>query len=53
MVEFLNAPLLVLHFFLLYINGLPDTVVCSAVYSKYDQECGLWQQLELASEVDL
>ena len=44
--------------FLLYINGLPDNVICNIViyaddttlYSKCDQVSDLWQQLELASE---
>ena len=56
--EFLKAPFLVLHF-LLYINDLPDDVICDiAIYaddttlcSKCDQVSGLWQQLELASEL--
>ena len=45
--------------FLLYINDLPDDVICdiaiyaddSALYSKCDQASDLWQQLELASEL--
>ena len=45
--------------FLLYINDFPDDVVCNIViyadnttlYSKYDQASDLWQQLELASEL--
>ena len=45
--------------FLLYINDLPD-VICNidiyaddtTVYSKGDQTSDLWQQLELASEVE-
>ena len=44
--------------FLLYINDLPDDVICDiAIYaddttfcSKCDQSSDLWQQLELASE---
>ena len=44
--------------FLLYINDLPDDVICDIViyaddttlYSKCDQASDLWQQLELASE---
>ena len=45
-------------FFLLYINDLPDDVICSiAIYaddtSKCDQAFDLWQQLELASELEL
>ena len=46
--------------FLLYINDLPDDVICNiAIYaddttlhSKCDQASDLWQQLELASEVE-
>ena len=44
--------------FLLYINDLPDDVVCNiaiyaddtTLYSNCDQASDLWQQLELASE---
>ena len=46
--------------FLLYINDLPDDVICNiaiyaddtTVYSKCDQVSYLWQQLELASELE-
>ena len=46
--------------FLLYINNLPDDVICNiAIYaddstlcSKCDQASDLWQQLELASELE-
>ena len=46
--------------FLLYINDLPDDVICdiavyadhTTLYSKYDQASDLWQQLELASELE-
>ena len=46
--------------FLLYINDLPDDVICNiaiyaddtTLYSKCDQESDLWQQLELASELE-
>ena len=46
--------------FLLYINDLPDNVICdiaiyaddTALCSKCDQACDLWQQLELASELE-
>ena len=46
--------------FLLYISELPDDVVCNiatyadvtALYSKCDQAFDLWQQLELASELE-
>ena len=45
--------------FLLYINDLPDDVICkiaiyaddTTIYSKFDQVSDLWQQLELASEL--
>ena len=47
-------------FFLLYINDLPDDVICNiaiyagdiTLYSKCDQASNLWQQLELASELE-
>ena len=46
--------------FLLYINDLPDDVICNnaisaddtSFYSKCDQASDLWQQLELASELE-
>ena len=46
--------------FLLYINGIPDDVICNIAiypddttfYSKCDQASDLWQQLELASELE-
>ena len=46
--------------FLLYINDLPDDVMCNiaicaddnTLYSKCDQASDLWQQLELASELE-
>ena len=46
--------------FLLYINDLPDDVVCNidiyaddtTLYSKCDQASDLWQLLELASELE-
>ena len=46
--------------FLLYINDLPDDVICNiaiyaddtTLYSKFDQASNLWQQLELASELE-
>ena len=46
--------------FLLYINNLPDDVICDIViyaddttlYSKCGQASDLWQQLELASEFE-
>ena len=44
---------------LLYINDLPDDVICNIAiyadditfYSKFSQASGLWKQLELASEL--
>ena len=46
--------------FLLYINDLPDDVICNigiyaddnTLYSECDQASDLWQQLKLASEVE-
>ena len=46
--------------FLLYINDLPDDVICNidiyaddtTPYSKFDQASDLWQLLELASELE-
>ena len=45
--------------FLLYINDLPDYVICNiaiyadtTLYSNCDQASDLWQQLELASELE-
>ena len=46
--------------FLLYINDLSDNVICNiaiyaddtTLYSKCDQSSDLWQQLELASELE-
>ena len=46
--------------FLLFINDLLDDVICNiaicaddtTLYSKYDQASDLWQQLELASELE-
>ena len=60
MLEFLKAPFLFLTLFLLYLNDLPDDVICNiaiyaddtTLYSKCDQASDLWQQLELASEVE-
>ena len=46
--------------FLLYINDLPDDVICNGaifaddttLYSKCDQASELWQQLQLASKLE-
>ena len=46
--------------FLLYINDLPDDVICdiaiyaddTTLYSKCDQASDVWQQLEFASELE-
>ena len=46
--------------FLLYINDLPDGVICNiAIYavdatcnSKWDQVSDLWQQVEILSELE-
>ena len=61
MLEFFKAPFLVLHLsYYIYINDLPDNVVCNiaicadntTLYSKCDQASDLWQQVELASELE-
>ena len=47
--------------FLLYINDLPDDVICdiagytddAALYSKREQASDLWQEPELASNLNL
>ena len=46
--------------FLIYINDLPDDVICNiaiyaddiTIYSKCYQASDLWQQLELTSELE-
>ena len=53
-------PTFLVILFLLYINDLPDDLICSiaiytdetTLYSKCDQASDLWQQLELASELE-
>ena len=47
-------------FFVLYINDLPEDVICNAaiyagdttLWSKYNQASDLWQQVEFASELE-
>ena len=49
-----------LTLFIIYINDLPDDVICNiavyadhtTLYSKCDQASHLWQQLELSSELE-
>ena len=56
----LQGSILGLILFLLYIKDLPDDAICNIViyavdttlYSKCDQASDLWQQLELASELE-
>ena len=46
--------------FLLYINDLPDDVICNiaiyaddtTLYSKRNHACDMWQQLELPSKLE-
>ena len=59
-IELLKLSILGATLCLLYINDLPDDVICNVtsyaddttLYSKYDQVFDLWQQLELASELE-
>ena len=55
-----QGSILGLTLFLLYINNLPDYIICNvaiyaddtSLYSKCDQVSDLWQQLELAFELE-
>ena len=56
----LQGSILCPTFFLLYINDLTDDIICNittyvddtTLYSKCNQGSDLWQQLDLASELD-
>ena len=56
MLESFKAPFLDLHFFLIYVNYVPEDVIAvyfgdTTHYSKCQQASDLWQQLEMASEL--
>ena len=59
-VEVSQGYILGLALFLLYINDRPDFIICdfaiyadgTTLYSKCDRASDLWQQLELASELE-
>ena len=55
-----QGPILSPRLSILHINDLPDNGICditiyaddTTLYSKFDQASDLWQQLELASELE-
>ena len=55
-----QGSIFVLMLYILNINDLPDDVICNIaicvddtnLYSKCDSTSGLWQHLELASEIE-
>ena len=55
-----QVSILVPTLFLLYLNDLPDDFICNigiyadntTLYCKYDHASDLWQQLELAAELE-
>ena len=59
--EVLQDPSIGPKLFLLYLNNLPDNVICNiaiygddaTLYCKCNQASDLWKQLELASELNL
>ena len=61
MLEFLKGPFLVLHSWSYTLVNLCDDIVCNVsifyavdtiLYSKCEQASDLWQQLELATELE-
>ena len=52
MLELLKAPFLVLHFSYTVICDIAIYADDNTLYSKCDQASDLWQQLELASELE-
>ena len=59
MLEFLKVPFLVLHFsyytlmtFLMMLYVILLSMLITLLYSKRDQASDLWQQLEMAAELE-